>query len=411
MNRKTTVIILSFLFLLGTAGGSNRHPAERWWKGNTHTHSLWSDGDAAPELVADWYRSHGYHFLALTDHDILSEGEKWCPISDSPGSELGPGRVVDLRERFGEGWIVERATDGGREMRLKTLAELRERFEAPGEFLFIQGEEISDSFGSKPLHFNALNLVAHIPTQGGDSVQETLRRNVAAVVEQADRLNRPIVVHINHPNWIWAITPEELAAERGTHLFELYNGSTGCNNLGDETHPSMEGVWDIALTLRLAELGLGLMYGLAVDDTHNYFSFGPDYSNPGRGWIVVRARRLTLEAVLDAVRTGDFYSSTGVDLKDFRHNRTRYVVEIDEEADVIYTTQFIGTRLVDGRPGEVGEVLHETAENPATYRFRGDELYVRARVISSRMQSNYAAGEEAPEYAWLQPVIPGRRRR
>lgn len=25
-----------------------------WYKGNTHTHSLWSDGDAAPETAVGW---------------------------------------------------------------------------------------------------------------------------------------------------------------------------------------------------------------------------------------------------------------------------------------------------------------------------------------------------------------------
>ena len=33
---------------------------ERWWKGNLHTHTLWSDGDDYPEMVLDWYKSRGY---------------------------------------------------------------------------------------------------------------------------------------------------------------------------------------------------------------------------------------------------------------------------------------------------------------------------------------------------------------
>ena len=49
----------------------------RWYRGNMHTHSLWSDGNDFPEMIADWYRSHGYHFLALSDHNILSEGDRW----------------------------------------------------------------------------------------------------------------------------------------------------------------------------------------------------------------------------------------------------------------------------------------------------------------------------------------------
>jgi len=44
-----------------------------WFKGNLHTHSTRSDGQLTPEEVVDWYRSRGYHFLALTDHRVLSD--------------------------------------------------------------------------------------------------------------------------------------------------------------------------------------------------------------------------------------------------------------------------------------------------------------------------------------------------
>ena len=48
-----------------------------YWKGNLHTHTLWSDGDDFPEMVVDWYKQHGYQFLALTEHNVIAEGEKW----------------------------------------------------------------------------------------------------------------------------------------------------------------------------------------------------------------------------------------------------------------------------------------------------------------------------------------------
>src|SRR5688500_5304713 len=57
-------------------------PAPRWWKGNLHTHSLWSDGDDFPEMIAEWYRTRDYHFLALTDHNVLSQGIRWMKASD-----------------------------------------------------------------------------------------------------------------------------------------------------------------------------------------------------------------------------------------------------------------------------------------------------------------------------------------
>jgi hypothetical protein len=43
----------------------------RWFKGSLHIHSTASDGRLTPEEVITWYRGHGYHFLALTDHDVL----------------------------------------------------------------------------------------------------------------------------------------------------------------------------------------------------------------------------------------------------------------------------------------------------------------------------------------------------
>ncbi|MEC7393427.1 MAG: hypothetical protein VX839_00950, partial [Verrucomicrobiota bacterium] len=49
-----------------TAGNSS----ERWFKGNTHTHTLWSDGNDFPETAADWYKSKGYDFLVLSDHNV-----------------------------------------------------------------------------------------------------------------------------------------------------------------------------------------------------------------------------------------------------------------------------------------------------------------------------------------------------
>jgi hypothetical protein len=376
---------------------------DTWYRGNTHTHSLWSDGDAAPEAVVAWYKDHGYDWLSITDHDVLLRGERWLRIAD--GSRLSPARVNELRETFGDDWVVTRDSGGVSHMRLKTLDELRARFEEPGDFLLIEGEEISDESEDKPLHFNVFNPAEFIAAQGGDDIESTVDRNLAAVGRLADSSGQNMLVHINHTNWHWAVTPEQLALMEGTSLFELYNGSTGCNNYGDSDHPGMDEVWDIANTYRLTELGFGPLYGVANDDTHDYFDFTPAKSHPGRGWIMVRADTLSTTAILDAIREGDFYASTGVELKDVQPGPEEYVVKIARERGVTYTTQFIGTRIAHGIPGEPGIVLYETDETTAVYRYRGDEIFVRAKVISSRMQPHPAEGEEAPEYAWTQPVV------
>jgi hypothetical protein len=45
----------------------------QWFRGNTHTHSTLSDGEWPLEQVVAFYRDRGYAFLAMTDHDVLTD--------------------------------------------------------------------------------------------------------------------------------------------------------------------------------------------------------------------------------------------------------------------------------------------------------------------------------------------------
>jgi len=43
-----------------------------WYKGNLHTHTTQSDGKPTPAESMQWHAEHGYHFLAITDHNRLT---------------------------------------------------------------------------------------------------------------------------------------------------------------------------------------------------------------------------------------------------------------------------------------------------------------------------------------------------
>ena len=399
------LLAVSFILLSPAVAGGDDKPAQpQWFKGNTHTHTYWSDGNAAPEHVIDWYVKHDYDFLVLSDHNILSQGEKWYPIGRDDWRPLRPEHVEDLEQRFGPDWVQTHTTDDGtKEMRLKTLPELRAKFERAGEFIMIQGEEITDQFDRDPIHVNAINLQELIEPQGGDSVRDTIQRNIDAVIEQSRRFDRPMLAHLNHPNFGHALTPADVAAIKGERFFEVYNGHHSVRNHGDDNTPSMDQMWDIALTLRLTEYDLGLLYGLATDDAHNHHGQGRT-SQPGRGWVWVKADKLTPNAIVSALRAGDFYASTGVTLKDFGSSDRTLWLEIQPQEGVTYTTEFIGTRWRDGAVSAVGEVLATSSELRPQYEMNGDELYVRARVTSSRTHPNpFAEGDM--ETAWVQPVL------
>ena len=115
-----TLPVAAAILLAVTTGAVAQTAAPRWYKGNTHTHTLNSDGDSTPDEVVRWYREHRYDFLVLTDHNFLT------------------------------------AVDG-----LNALHGADERF------LVIKGEEVTDRLGDKPLHINGLDVGARVAPQGG----------------------------------------------------------------------------------------------------------------------------------------------------------------------------------------------------------------------------------------------------
>lgn len=340
--QKFLILIFSISFIFPVASSNLQHsaiqkaaiqqPVLRWYKGNTHTHTINSDGDSTPDEVVRWYREHGYNFLVLTDHNFLTK------------------------------------VDG-----------LNAVHAAEEQFIVIKGEEVSDVFENKSIHVNGLNVEQTVKPQGGKSVLEVIQRNVNAVREVKG------VPHINHPNFGWAITADELKQVENNKLFEIYNGHPLVNNLGGGGKPGLEEMWDAILSSGK------LLYGIAVDDAHHFKNpWDKNSSKPGQGWIVVRAERLSPAAILEAMEKGDFYASTGVELKNYQADEKSIMIDIREIRTSKYRVRFIGSG---------GRLLEEVVTNPAVYKFRGNEGYVRAKIIESN-----------GKVAWTQPIIVGKRK-
>jgi hypothetical protein len=324
--RVSLLLLLLAVTLDGGRLTAQQPQLKRWYKGNTHTHTVNSDGDSTPDEVVRWYREHGYQFLVLTDHNFLTS-------------------TTALNALHG----------------------------ADERFIVIKGEEVTDRFGTKPLHVNGLDVNAQVTPQGGTSVTDVLQRNVDAIRKAAG------VPHINHPNFQWAVTADDLIKLRNNKLFEIYNGHPQVNNAGGGGVPGVEEAWDAILSAGM------LLYGIAVDDAHVFKQPGnANVAGPGRGWVVVRAARLDARAILEAMEAGDFYASTGVELAEYEVTSSAIRIAVRPTSFSKYRIQFIG---------KGGRLLAERAEPSATYTFKGDEGYVRARVLESNGQ-----------IAWAQPI-------
>ena len=302
-------------------------PKTRWYKGNIHTHTTESDGDASPEVVVRWYRRHGYDFLVLSDHNHLT--------------------ILDY-------------------------ASGKRRFKRP---LMIPGEEVSVRLGGGaiPIHINGIGISRLVEPIDAGEVVPTIQANVNAILQAGG------IASLNHPNFAWAFDHEAIKQVTGASLLEVFNGHPMVNVYGGPDRFSYEQIWDGVLSAGRA------IFGVATDDSHNYSDFTPTMSNPGRGWVMVRAAGLTREAIVEALASGDFYASTGVTLVKFEVSEESIHLGIEQVRDSVYSTRFTGRD---------GVVLAECTGLEAAYHIRGDEGYVRATVASS-----------SGTRAWTQPAF------
>ena len=394
----------------------------QWRKGNMHTHSYWSDGDNYPEMIAAWYKDRGYHFLVFTDHNTLHQNEKWIDVDKAKD---GRKSLAALQAAFPADWIISRKSEGKDEVRLKTFDEVFAKFAVPQQYLLIQGEEITDRFQTKPIHMCATNTNELIPPTGGDSVVDVMQRNIDAARSRRERSGVQTLVHLNHPNFGYAVTAEQLMQVNGENFFEVYNGHPTVHNSGDETHASTERMWDIINTFRIAKLDLPVMYGLGTDDGHNYFEDAPGKgAQPGRGWVQVLTKSLDPDNLVTALEAGQFYSTSGVVLSEIRVKDRKMHVMVAADEGVTYRIDFIGTRkgfdetstpasddpataedLTRKYSDQIGAILKTVNGVEAVYELDGTELYVRAVVTSSRIHPNPSEAGEF-ERAWVQPYVP-----
>lgn len=396
MNYLKLFSIISIVAVMGCKEA--RQPsAKKWFKGNLHTHSYWSDGDEFPEMIMEWYKNNDYQFIALSDHNILAEGDYWVEI---PNDSIYQQAFENYLEKYGTDWVDFKIDSlNNKVVKLTTYKDYKELFEDDDAFLIIQSEEITDHFGNKPIHLNATNIQKKIEPQGGNSVLNVLQNNIDAVINQRDELNIPMLVHINHPNFAYAISLEDMIALRNERFFEVYNGHPQVHNSGDSIHMSTERMWDL-INISYIKNNKPLMFGIASDDSHHYHKKASKWSNAGRGWVMVQTDSLNTKSLIEAMEAGEFYASTGVELKEVKFENNTLSVEVKEDLDVTYNIAFTGCKKANIEPEE----LQSSIGNKASFKLTDNLLFVRCKITSSKLQEN-PIEDLIYETAWTQPFM------
>ena len=120
---------------------------------------------------------------------------------------------------------------------------------------------------------------------------------------------------------------------------------------------------------------------------------------------MVRAEYLTPDHLIRAMKLGDYYSSSGVTLRDVRFDaeKNSLSVSIDPDAQATYRTDYIVSKKGDD-PEKIGIVAASSTELESSYQLQDDDLYVRAMVISS-LKPTDPVWDEQKQQAWTQPFM------
>lgn len=388
--KKLVRVLLLFSILISCDSNSEN---QQWQKGNLHTHSFWSDGNDFPEMIIQWYKNQGYQFIALSDHNTIAKQERWYELSKKDIEN----KVLEKYENAYGDWVETQTDSTGVRVRLKTFDEYRSKLEEPGRFLIIKSEEVTSSYEKKPIHINVTNIQEKIEPVKGSSVVEIMQKTLDLVHAQREKLGIPMFAHINHPNFGYGISTEDLKKLNGERFFELYNGHPAVNNAGNDEYDSTEIMWDL-VNIHYFDQGKPLLYGIATDDSHHYHNFTADLSNTGRGWVMVNSKKLETSSLIEAMEKGDFYASTGITIKKYVVTKNQIRVEVEPEQGVHYEILFLGYK--DG--GEAVEILERIEDTKGSYTFQDNDLFVRVKITSDALKESPPNTQETKK-AWTQP--------
>lgn len=256
-------------------------PDAHQFKANLHSHSCLSDGKLTPEEMARAYRERGYSILAITDHeapydhtdlsrdDFLMLTGYEIYIRSSPKCEFDPFKP---------------------EIHINLLAK------EPHNTAFV-------AFDPNFCKYMPAEVAAGREKRGELGPRRYEREYIRSVIREAVKAG--YLVTYNHPNWSME-EPEEILHYDGILSLEIFNtGSQVMNG-----HEANIGLFD-----RMLRHGMRpFVHG--ADDNHNTHPFDHVLNDSFGAWTMIMAKELSYGAVIEALEKGDFYASTGPEIRE-----------------------------------------------------------------------------------------------
>jgi len=162
---------------------------------------------------------------------------------------------------------------------------------------------------------------------------------------------------ICHPDWNWIS-----CSYNRLSLFENYHGIEIYNIIQGHDHGSSYALekWDFLLTRRKK------VWGFSVDDFHD-----PAKDKIGRGFLMVETDEFSETGIINALKNGKFYSSTGLLVDEFNIKDNEIFVSSLDCEEIVFK-------------GDNGIYIKSFDANKASFKMDGNYKYVRCELRSRK---------------------------
>lgn len=326
----------------------NLLPTEKHtYKANLHAHSTDSDGQMSPADLAAAYHDHGYSVLALTDHEYIRDHsdlnrDDFLMIT---GYEL---QIVDP--------VFPRKTD-------QKCCHLCLLSKDPHHFkhIFFNPEAIDLQRLCK--HPEVIPSLEYV---GDGTVQKYYDRELIQDIINTANENGFLVAY-NHP--VWSLEHEDTTLHLdGLYAMEMVNYS--CVKLGlDEYNPF---IYD-------GMLRAGHRTGcISTDDCHSKYPIGDPRCDMFGGFTYILADELKYDSIISALEHGDFYASTGPEIKEFYYEDGYVHVKTSPASSISLTTGGRKARVeLANVPDTVEEAVFPVLDTDKYIRLTVKDIYGR----------------------------------
>lgn len=309
---------------------------KNYYKANMHCHSNLSDGKLTPEELKELYKDKGYSILAITDHDSIRnhsylDDEDFLTITSME---------ISIKQR-----LVSANVD--RHMKVCHL----------NVYALEQDNEYNVCYSTDYDYYSPKERQeAILKANGGEYKRVYSPEGINTIIDIANQ--NGFLVCYNHPKWSLE-NYMQYSKYENLWAMEIWNTSSMTEGLFE----CNEGEYDDFLRMNKR------LFPIAADDNHNFRIGGDSFG----GFIMVNSDNLKYSQIMDSLKSGDFYASTGPTIDE---------VSVDGDVVTVKSSNAKFIRMSTcGRRTDRKFAVDTPYINEASFKFLEDDIYFRITVV------------------------------